>query len=108
MAAQFPRRAGFVRVLDQISAAATSIAANLEEAQAAYSRADFIHAVNVARKEARECNIRLGMLAKAGLVPEPRFSWLINESGELIAILTTIVKRSRENASDEDEFRGGQ
>jgi len=96
MSAQFPAKPGFFRVLDQVPAAATSIAANLQEAQAACSRADFVHGVNIARKEARECWVRLRMLAKCGVLPEAKFAELIAEADALIAILTRIVRTVRE------------
>lgn len=96
MAAKFPARAGFYRVLDQITASATSIAANLQEAQAACSRKDFLHAVNIARKEARECWIRLRMLAEAEVMPKERFAALTSEAEALVAILTKITKTTKE------------
>jgi four helix bundle protein len=46
-------RAGWV-LAKQFLRSATSIGANLEEARAAESRADFIHKYRIALKEARE------------------------------------------------------
>ena len=80
----------------QASSAGSSIGANLEEADAAQSRADFISKCNIALKEARESRYWLRILANF-IVPK-RIAPLIAESTEIIAILTTIVRRSRENA----------
>ena len=80
----------------QASSAASSVGANLEEADAAQSRADFISKCNISLKEARETRYWLRILARFN-VPK-RIAPLIAESTEIIAILTTIVRRSRERA----------
>ena len=80
----------------QATSAATSVGANLEEADAAQSRPDFISKTNIALKEARESRYWLRVLARF-IVPK-RIAPLIAESTEIIAILTTIVRRSRERA----------
>jgi four helix bundle protein len=49
---------------------ATSIGANVEEAQAAESRPDFIHKMGIAQKEARESLYWLRLLRASGIVPE--------------------------------------
>lgn len=78
----------------QASSAASSIGANLEEADAGQSRADFISKCNIALKEARESRYWLRILSR--FVRADRLAPLIAESTEIIAILTTIVKKSRE------------
>lgn len=78
----------------QASSAATSIGANLEEADAAQSRADFISKCSISLKEARESRYWLRILNR--ILQQESISLLIHESTELIAILTTIIKRTRE------------
>ena len=80
----------------QAASAASSIGANLEEADAGQSRADFISKCNIALKEARESRYWLRILCRLFEPEQERFNELIAESTELIAILTTIVKKSRE------------
>ena len=80
----------------QASSAAGSVGANLEEADAAQSRPDFISKCNISLKEARECRYWLRILAKA--LRSNRLAALIEESTEIVAILTAIVKKSRERA----------
>ncbi|MBV9493228.1 MAG: four helix bundle protein [Acidobacteria bacterium] len=80
----------------QATSAATSIGANLEEADAAQSKADFISKCNIALKEARETRYWLRILIR--VAKSERVSQLIDEATELIAILTTIVRKSRERA----------
>ncbi|HEX2835999.1 MAG TPA: four helix bundle protein [Thermoanaerobaculia bacterium] len=77
----------------QASAAATSIGANLEEADAGQSRADFTSKCNIALKEARETRYWLRIVAR--FAPSSRMDELVAESTELIAILTAIVRKSR-------------
>jgi four helix bundle protein len=80
----------------QATRAAGSIGANLEEADAAESKPDFIHKCNVSLKEARESRYWLRILDRAAASEQNRIAPLIAESTELIAILTTIIRKSRE------------
>ncbi|MHC4313516.1 MAG: four helix bundle protein [Planctomycetota bacterium] len=79
----------------QVLRSGTSIGANLEEASAGQSKADFIFKCNIALKEARETYYWLRLLMTTQIVPIGRLRQLANESNELVAILTTIVKKSR-------------
>ena len=78
----------------QATRAATSIGANLEEADAAQSRADFISKCTISLKEARETRYWLRILRET--LKDSRLDQLINESTEIIAILTTIVRKTKE------------
>lgn len=79
----------------QILRSGTSIGANLEEATAGQSKADFISKCNIALKEARETHYWLRLFTEAGIVPPEKLEALLSESNELVAILTTIVKNAR-------------
>ncbi len=81
---------------NQLLRSATSIGANVEEGQAGQSRADFSSKLSIACKEARETHYWLRLLAATELVPEPRLDDLLDESNQLIAILTAVVKKTRE------------
>jgi four helix bundle protein len=80
----------------QFLKSATAIGANYREAQRAESRADFIHKVAIAEKEAAETEYWLVLCAEAGLLA-PRTSLLLPESRELLAILTTIGRNAKRN-----------
>src|SRR5436309_2281739 len=80
----------------QAMRAATSIGANLEEADAAQSRADFISKCTISLKEARETRYWLRILRQA--LNDARLDPLVAESTEIIAILTTIVRRTKERS----------
>ncbi|MGD1083449.1 MAG: four helix bundle protein [Verrucomicrobiota bacterium] len=84
----------------QLLRSGTSVGANVEEAQSGQSRADFLSKISIACKEARETHYWLRLLAAVRLIPEPRLSPLLNETDELIAILTTIVRRTKENKDE--------
>ena len=76
----------------QLLRAGTSIGANLEEAEAGQSKADFISKCRIALKEARETRYWLRLFAATATVKPTRLTPLTNEAGEIIAILPTIVR----------------
>ena len=89
------QRGGVEFLGSQVLHSGTSIGANLEEATAGQSKADFISKCNIALKEARETYYWLRLLEKTEVAPANKLSALVNESNELVAILTTIVKKTR-------------
>ncbi len=85
-------RPGVGRVLmSQILRAGTSVPANVEEAQAAQSKADFISKMSIALKEARETHLRLRLLAPAKVVPLNDLQPLIQEADEIKRVIGAIV-----------------
>ena len=80
---------------NQLLRSGTSIGANIEEGQASQSKADFVSKYSIACKEARETHYWLRLLASTELVAAERLVPLTSEANELIAILTTIIKKSR-------------
>ena len=79
----------------QLLRSGTSIGANYREANRAESRSDFIHKIGVTEKEAAETQYWLEIFEELGIgQPEDR-SWLLHESGELVAIFTSIGKTSK-------------
>lgn len=71
----------------------TSIGANVSEAQNAESRADFIHKIKLAAKEANETNYWLRICEASKSYPE--FGGLLNEVIEIGKILTSIITSSK-------------
>jgi four helix bundle protein len=80
----------------QLLRSGTSIGANVEEAQAGQSRADFASKMSIASKEARESNYWLRLLRDSQLLPETEVSKAISQSTELVRMLTSIVKSTVE------------
>jgi four helix bundle protein len=81
----------------QVIAAATSTGAHLEEASAGGSRAHFLSLARGALREIRETNYWLRIIAATELAGYRQVGPLIKESHELVAILSTIVRRTYEN-----------
>ena len=78
----------------QLWRAGTSIGANVEEAQAAQSRADFRSKMGIAAKEARETHYWLRLTRDGKVLDPENISPLIEEIEVIKRILTSIVKSS--------------
>jgi four helix bundle protein len=73
---------------------ATSIGANLEEADAGQSRADFLSKCTIALKEARESHYWLRLLRATGKL-DAAADPLVHEADRITAVLTTIVRKTK-------------
>ena len=82
----------------QLVKSGTSIGANVNEAQAAQSKADFIAKMSIASKEARETKYWINLLISTGYLNknDNYTKSLINEIDEIIKLLTSIIKSSQE------------
>ena len=82
----------------QLLRSGTSIGANVEEAQAAQSRKDFISKMSIASKEARESKYWIRLLEKSSYLNDfNQKESLLNEINVIVNILTKIVKSTKEN-----------
>ena len=72
--------------------------ANVEEAQAGQSRADFISKIAIALKESRETLYWLRLIAESGIAEKGSLDALIKEAGELSKILGSIAFRSKQRS----------
>ena len=79
-------------VLRQMIRAAASIGANLEEATAAQSRADFASKFAIATKEARELQYWLRLGREASLLSEDEWAQLGPEAREIAQVVSTITR----------------
>lgn len=86
----------------QLVRCGTSIGANINEAQAGQSKADFIAKMSIASKESREAKYWLELLCITGYLDDtqPHVASLLNQSEELIKILTSIVKTAQRNTKN--------
>ena len=80
----------------QFWSAGTSIGANVEEAQAAQSRADFRSKMSIASKEARESLYWLRLTRDGKALPLSEVNPAIEHIENTIRILTSIVKSSND------------
>ena len=76
--------------------AGTSIGANVEEAQAAQSRADFKSKMAIAAKEARESGYWLRLARDGGILAKEHSESLLQQVESIQKILTSIVKTTSE------------
>jgi four helix bundle protein len=78
----------------QLLRSATSIGANINEALAGESKADFIHKLSISSKEARESLYWLELLEQSQLV-EHNYQVYTFKCTELVKMLTSIIKTSK-------------
>jgi len=71
--------------------------ANVQEAQAAQSRADFISKMSISLKEARETLYWLRILTATEIFPETRLLALQNEVDEITRILGKIIVSTKDS-----------
>jgi four helix bundle protein len=79
----------------QVLRSGTAVGALVREAEHAESRADFIHKMSIALKEANETLYWLELLHQAEYIDEQSFQSIGADSEELIKLLTAIVKTSK-------------
>jgi four helix bundle protein len=93
---QINRRPGVTRVLiDQLLRSATSIGANVEEAQAGQSRADFVSKYAIALKEARETIYWLRLLRECDSGLDHNCQCLLSEADEIGRIIGAIIVKAK-------------
>lgn len=80
----------------QLLKSGTSIGANIVEAGAAQSKADFVSKMSIASKEARETEYWLQLLRESRMT-EIDLSTMLAENTALIKLITSIVKTAKEN-----------
>ncbi len=83
----------------QMVRSGTSIGANISESQGAQSSPDFIAKLHISLKEARETGYWLLILYRADYITEVEYDSINKDLGELIALLTSILKSTKDNAS---------
>ena len=77
---------------DQIQRSGTSIGANYSEACDAESKADFIHKLGIAQKEAHETIYWLKVLYRSKLISKAKYEELMADVDELHKMLSSSIK----------------
>ena len=99
------KRASVPRTMaNQLLCSRTSIGANIHEGQGSQSEADFLSKYCIACKEAYESQYWLKLFVATELLPEEKVSVILKECDELVAILTTIVKKLKAKKADSNDF----
>lgn len=80
----------------QLLRSGTAIGALIREAEHAESNADFIHKLAIALKEANESEYWILLLRETDYLNEREAESLINDLTELLKLLTSIIKTSKQ------------
>jgi four helix bundle protein len=94
-----PKNTATSEVARQLARSGPSISSNYHAACRARSRAEFIAKLGVVVEEADETEHWLDVLKGSGLAAGDQFEWLIQEAGELRAIMKASVDTARNNHS---------
>jgi len=82
----------------QLSKSGTAPALIYGEAQAAESRADFLHKMKLVLKEIKETRINLKIIIKKPLVDNEKVKIAFNEANELMAIFIKSIETAKNNS----------
>ena len=100
IAERLPKSYAGIHLAKQIIRSGTSPALHHGEAQAAVSRADFIHKMKIGLKELRETLICLKILIKKGLLNGAKVEEAKAENNELIAIFVKSIETAKRNIAN--------
>src|SRR5690554_32163 len=81
----------------QLLRSGTSVGAMTREAEHAQTKKDFIHKLSIAQKEINESIYWLELLKATDYLVEKEFQSLHNDAVEVIKIITSILKTSKNN-----------
>lgn len=88
---------GHSSIKNQLERSATSIGANIHEANYAHSRADFVSKLQIALKECYETEYWLELFVKAGLLDREIAKKACNDCGTLRRMLISSIRTAKEN-----------
>jgi four helix bundle protein len=81
----------------QLLKSGTAIGALVREAEHAESKADFIHKMSIALKEANETDYWIELLSQSQYIDEKQFNSIILDLNEILKMLISIIKTSKGN-----------
>ena len=88
---------GHYSLINQLKRSATSIGANIREANYAHSKPDFVSKLQIALKECYETEYWLALLEKAELVSPNLLSPLLHDCGSIRRVLIASVNTAKSN-----------
>lgn len=91
---------GHYSLVNQLERSATSIGANIREANYAHGRADFISKLQIALKECYETEYWLELFVKSEIIAEDTALGLYNQCGTIRRILVSSVSTAREHVQE--------
>ena len=81
--------------IPQIIRCVTSMGANDQEADGTLTKKDFIHCYAVVRKESKETNFWLRLIADTNPTMRSKMESIIQEGQEITAIISSIINKTR-------------
>lgn len=94
----FPKNTAGFKIGEQLLRAGTSVGANVEEADDAHSKKDFVYKMGISRREARESGYWLRIVLRTEIIIEQKIKdeaeALLKESVELRNILSAILSKA--------------
>jgi four helix bundle protein len=93
----FPKTPAGFALGNQVVRSGTSIGANIFEAQSASTKKEFIYCLNISLKESRETKYWIELSQETNIVINFNYTFLTKEIEELIKILVTIIKNTKNN-----------
>ncbi len=81
----------------QLSKSGTAPALIYGEAQAAESRADFLHKMKMVLKEIRESRVNLKIIKRKPVIVDEKIEIAFNEAGQLMAIFLKSIETAKAN-----------
>ena len=84
-------------LVNQLERSATSVGANIREANYAHGKADFVAKLQIALKECYETEYWIELLVKAGIVDGEKGKELFNDCGTIRRILIASINTAKDN-----------
>ena len=81
----------------QLLRCGTSIGANVNEAQYAISKSDFLNKMHISLKECAETLYWIELLYQTDYLSEPQYNSILTDCEELRSLLSSITKSTRES-----------
>ena len=91
---------GHYALVNQLERSATSIGANIHEANYAHSKSDFIAKLQIALKECYETEYWLELFVKSDILNRETAIDLYNQCGTMRRILIASINTAKENRAD--------
>jgi four helix bundle protein len=93
---------GHRSLVNQLERAATSIGANIHEANYAHGKPDFIAKLQIALKECFETEYWLELFSKTNIIPNVKYTSLKNECGTIRRILIASINTAKKNINQKN------
>ncbi|MBI2430438.1 MAG: four helix bundle protein [Candidatus Levybacteria bacterium] len=92
---QLPKTPENIILIQQVTRSATSMGANDQEADGTDSRKDFVAKYAIVRKESKETNYWLRVIADTNDPFRPRMQNLMQEGKEIVKIVSSIIIKTK-------------